>query len=72
MLTDIFQQYYNLYPVMWRNGIIDMSSYHEVKQKSNLIKIAMFETDFDNPRYSHQIKVSLLPRKDDAHRIDLL
>lgn len=58
-VTAIFVRYHNLYPVMWRHGIIDMSSYDDVKRKSEMLKYAMFEVDFEDPRLekcSHFLK----------------
>nr|XP_039257730.1 uncharacterized protein LOC120334319 isoform X1 [Styela clava] len=48
---DIFLLYHNLYPIMWKNDIIDLSSYADVKKRNRMLKYAMFETDFDDPRY---------------------
>nr|XP_002124752.2 uncharacterized protein LOC100184225 [Ciona intestinalis] len=50
-IKGILTQYYNLYPVMSKNGIINLHNYMEVKQKSQLIRIAMFQTDFEDPKY---------------------
>nr|XP_039261872.1 LOW QUALITY PROTEIN: uncharacterized protein LOC120338016 [Styela clava] len=50
-IKDIFRLYYNLYPVMWKNKIIDTNSYEDVKAKARLLKMAMFEYDMENPRF---------------------
>nr|XP_039262216.1 uncharacterized protein LOC120338304 isoform X1 [Styela clava]XP_039262217.1 uncharacterized protein LOC120338304 isoform X1 [Styela clava]XP_039262218.1 uncharacterized protein LOC120338304 isoform X1 [Styela clava] len=50
-IKDIFIQYYNLYPAMWKNGIIDLHSYDSVVKKSRMLKVALFETDFYDARY---------------------
>nr|XP_039261583.1 uncharacterized protein LOC120337767 isoform X1 [Styela clava] len=50
-VKDIFQLYYNLYPVMWKNNIIDMNSFEDVKSKAHMLKMSMFEFDMENSRY---------------------
>ncbi|XP_077973450.1 uncharacterized protein LOC120338016 isoform X2 [Styela clava] len=50
-IKDIFRLYYNLYPVMWKNKIIDTNSYEDVKAKARILKMAMFEYDMENPRF---------------------
>ncbi|XP_078490774.1 uncharacterized protein LOC108950592 [Ciona intestinalis] len=50
-VRDIFIQYYNLYPVMWKNGIIDLHSYQDIKKNKAMLEYAMFELDISDPRY---------------------
>nr|XP_026693099.1 uncharacterized protein LOC100181841 isoform X3 [Ciona intestinalis] len=50
-VRGIFTQYYNLYPVMWKNGIINLRSYDDVRRRERMLKAAMFETDFSNSKY---------------------
>nr|XP_039261280.1 uncharacterized protein LOC120337531 [Styela clava] len=50
-VKGIFIQYYNLYPAMWKNGIIDLHSYENVVRRFRMLKAAMFETDFNDARY---------------------
>ncbi|XP_078493552.1 uncharacterized protein LOC100183538 [Ciona intestinalis] len=50
-VREIFHRYYNLYPIMWKNKIINLRSYDEVRRNFKMLQISMFERDFDNARY---------------------
>nr|XP_018670947.1 uncharacterized protein LOC108950240 [Ciona intestinalis] len=50
-VRDIFIQYYNLYPVMWKNGIIDLHSYKDIKKNKAMLEYAMFELNISDPRH---------------------